>query len=144
MSKPKNPMKTKRVKATVWTPTSRILPNLAGLFLVAFGAITLVWVGQLVWNDITVWGKDIALIFLGSRTGENISLGIGMKVIHYFFIGLALLLPGLVMFLRRRRNKCPHHFGYLASRLKKAPIPPKCLVCSKAADCMMTLTRQSS
>ena len=78
---------------------SRLLPNLAGLLLVAFGSITLVWVGQLTWHDITVWGKDITLVFFGSRTGENISLGIGMKVIHYFLIGLALLLSGLCVWV---------------------------------------------
>lgn len=76
--------------------------NLLGLFLAAFGSITLAWVGQLTWYDITVWGKNIALIFFGSRTGENISLGIGMKVIHYFLIGLTLLLSGLLVFLRRQ------------------------------------------
>ena len=80
----------------------RLLLNLAGLFLTAFGSITLAWVGQLTWYDMTAWGKDIGLIFFGSRTGEAISLGIGMKVIYYFLIGLALLLSGLLTFLRRQ------------------------------------------
>ena len=84
---------------------SRLLPNLASLFLTAFGSIILAWVGQLTWYDITTWGKDIPLIFLGSRTGEAISLGIGMKVIYYFLIGLALLLSGLLTYLRRKRSK---------------------------------------
>jgi len=84
---------------------SRLLPNLASLFLTAFGSITLAWVGQLTWYDMTTWGKDIALIFFGSRTGEAISLGIGMKVIYYFLIGLALLLSGLLTYLRRKRSK---------------------------------------
>jgi len=118
--------------------------NLAGLFLVAFGSIILAWIGWLTWYDMTSWGKDIALIFFGSRTGENISLGIGMKVIHYFLIGLALLLSGLVTLRLRRRSKCPHHFGYLASRPKNSPIPQECLICARAADCMIMLARQSS
>ena len=115
---------------------SHLLTNLAGLFLIAFGSITLVWVNHLTWHDITVWGKDIPLIFFGSRTGENISLGIGMKVIHYLLIGLSLLLPGLVIFLRRRLRKCPHHFGYLANHPKKTSVPKKCLICPKVADCI--------
>jgi len=85
---------------------SHLLPNVAGLFLAASGSIILAWVGWLTWYDMTSRGKDIALIFLGSRTGEAISMGIGMKVIHYFLIGLALLLSGLLTFLRRR-SKSP-------------------------------------
>jgi len=83
----------------------RLLSNLASLFLTAFGSIILAWVGWLTWSDMTAWGKDIAVIFFESRTGETISLGIGMKVIHYLLIGLALLLSGLLTFLRRRRSK---------------------------------------
>ena len=136
-----------------------LLPNLAGLFLVAFGSIILAWVGWLTWYDMTSWGKDISLIFFGSRTGEAISLGIGMKVIYYFLIGLSLLLSGLLAFLRRQskttklgRNRllraepqkeneedpsgCPHHFGYLTSRPKNAAIPQKCLICPKLTDCI--------
>ena len=113
----------------------RSLWSLVGFFLIAFGSITLVWVGHLTWHDITVWGKDIPLIFFGSRTGENISLGIGMKVIHYFLIGLALLLPGFAVFLRRRLRKCPHHFGYLANHPKKESIPKKCFICPYARAC---------
>jgi len=121
----------------------RRLLNLAGLFLAASGSIILAWVLWLTWYDMTSWGKGIALIFFGSRTGEAISLGIGMKVIYYFLIGLTLLLSGLVTSLRRR-SKCPLYFGYLASRPKNTPIPQKCLDCPKAADCIVTLVRQSS
>ena len=75
---------------------------LPGLFLSAFGSAILGWVSWLTWHDVTVWGKDLSLIFFGSRTGEPISLGIGMKVIYYSLIGLALLISGLGIFLRRR------------------------------------------
>ena len=78
--------------------------NLAGLFLTAFGSALLAWVGWLIWHDLSVWGKDIALIFFGSRTGEPICLGIGMKVIYYFLISLTLLFSGLFTFLRRRNQ----------------------------------------
>jgi len=82
-----------------------VLSNFASLLLNAFGSLILAWVGWLTWHDMTIWGKDVTLIFFGSRTGEAISLGIGMKAIHYFLIGSALLLSGLFMFLRRRRSK---------------------------------------
>jgi len=80
-----------------------LLSNLASLFLPASGSIILTWVGWLIWYDATVWGKDLSLIFFGPRTGEAISLGIGMRGIHYFLIGLALLLLGLLTFLGRKR-----------------------------------------
>ncbi len=70
--------------------------------LVISGLFTLAWVGQLTWNDIVVWKKGIIEIFFGSRTGENISLGIGIKVIHYFLSGLTLLFLGLATFLHGR------------------------------------------
>jgi len=99
---------------------SHLLPNVAGLFLAASGSIILAWVGWVTWYDMTSWGKDIALTFFGSRTGEAVSLGIGMKVIHYFLIGLALLLSGLLTFLRRQSKRL--HFRYLTSLHKNAPI----------------------
>lgn len=78
--------------------------NLAGLLLTAFGSAILTWICWLIWHDVTVWGKDIALIFFGSRSGEPICLEIGMRVIHYFLIGFALLSSGLFAFLRRRQT----------------------------------------
>jgi len=95
---------------------SHLLPDLAGLLLAASGSITLAWVGWLTWYDMTTWDKNIALIFFGSRTGENISLGIGMKVIHYFLIGLPLLLSGLITVLRTRSKVIKLH----CSRLLRA------------------------
>ncbi len=80
-------------------------PYLLNFFLITFGLIIMVWVGWLIWHDITVWGKDLVLIFFGSRTGETISLGIGMKIFDYFLIGLILPLSGLVISCRRRSRK---------------------------------------
>ncbi len=85
--------------------------NLPSLFLTALGSTIMIWVGWLVWYDTTTWDKDIALIFFGSRTGEAISLGIGMKVIHYFLISLVPLLSGLLTFLRRRGKIIESHFN---------------------------------
>ena len=78
------------------------LTNLTDLFLTIAGSIILLWVGQLTWHDLTVWSKNIGLIFFGSRTGENISRGIGITLIHYYLIGLALLLSAVVMLIRKK------------------------------------------
>ena len=99
---------------------NRLLTNLPSFLLVSFGSIILAWVGYLTWYDMTWWSKDIALIFFGSRTGEALSLGIGMKVIHYFLIGLALLLSGLLTFLRKRIETAKLHLSrFLRARLQK-------------------------
>ena len=79
---------------------------LALSFVVA-AALVLGWVASLVLNDISVWGKDLGTIFFGSRTGEPISLGIGMGVIHYFAIGMALLGCGIFVFIRERLSVSP-------------------------------------
>ena len=78
------------------------MPNIIVLFLVASAALILAWIGWLTWTDMTQWSKDIGNIFFGSRANEAISLGIGMTVIHYFLISMALLAAGLVLFLRNR------------------------------------------
>ncbi|MCW4016074.1 MAG: hypothetical protein NWF06_06875 [Candidatus Bathyarchaeota archaeon] len=80
----------------------RSKPQLIILALFASGALVLAWVGLLTWTDISTWNKDIGAVFFGSRTGEAISLGIGMVVIHYFLIGVSLLGAGVVLFLRNR------------------------------------------
>jgi hypothetical protein len=107
----------------------------AGWFTAALGSITLAWVAQLTLYDMITWGKDITRIFFSSRTDEYMfpTLGIDMRVIHYFLIGLTLLL-GSVGLLRIRR--CPHHFGYYASQPKKDVMPKTCLFCKKVAECV--------
>jgi hypothetical protein len=52
-----------------------------------------------------VWGKSILLVFFGDRSGEVIGLGIGMKIIYYLLIGLALFFSGLITLLRRRQTR---------------------------------------
>lgn len=79
--------------------------SLATLSLIASGLTILAWVGWLTWYDMTTWSKDVILIFFGSRTGEAVSLGIGMIVIYYFVAGIALLLSGLINLLRKRRHQ---------------------------------------
>lgn len=69
------------------------------ILFVIVGSVILIWVGQLIWKDATVWGKDFNLIFFGSRTKEDISLGIGLRVIHYYLIGVFLLFLAIGIFL---------------------------------------------
>lgn len=73
-------------------------------FFVILGAATLIWVGYLAWYDITVWGKDIFLIFFGSRVGEAISLGIGMRLIAYLLIGIEFVLLAWLCWPERART----------------------------------------
>ena len=80
----------------------RSMPQLIVLTIFTSGALVLGWVGYLTWNDISVWNKDIGTILFGSRTGEAISLGIGMTVMYYLLIGASLLAAGMALFLRNR------------------------------------------
>jgi len=106
-----------------------------GWFTAALGSFILAWVGHLTWHDITVWGKDISRIFFSSRTAEYMfpTLGIDMRVIHYFLIGSTLLLSSVVLL---QIHKCPHHLGYYATQPKKTSMPKKCLMCKKAVECV--------
>ena len=97
----------------------RSMPQIIVLTLFASAALILAWIGWLTWNDMSVWNKDIGSIFFGSRTGEAISLGIGMAVIHYFLIGLSLLAAGLVLFLRSRIGITKPNLGLIAPQKVK-------------------------
>jgi hypothetical protein len=76
--------------------------KLVALLLMAIGSATLVWVGNLLWVDMSFWGKDVALALFGSRTGEAISFGIGIMLINVQKIrGLAF--RGLVIARKTRK-----------------------------------------
>lgn len=81
---------------------ARISPPLLMLTLIICAGAVFAWVGWITWMDITDWGKDLSTIFFGSRTGEVMSLGIGMLLIHYFLIGMVFLCSGVLLFLRKR------------------------------------------
>jgi len=78
------------------------LPQLISVVLVTSSAIVLVWTVGIIWKDITFWNKELITILTGSRTGEAISLGIGMTVINYLLVGISLLIAGAVVLLRNR------------------------------------------
>ncbi len=128
--------------------------KLAGSFLIASGLIILAWICCFTIQEMTIGGKDIALIFFGSRTGEAVSLGIGMRIIHYFVIATALFFSGLLTFLQRRSkaielrpsatipekekdpSKCPYNFGYLKKLAQNnTSIPEECLRCFRMVEC---------
>ena len=71
--------------------------NFVGLSLIFSGVSALIWIGEIIWTDIMFYGKDIGIILLGSRFGENISLGADMRLVFYIFIGLELLVLGLAI-----------------------------------------------
>ena len=77
--------------------------NITILSFTLFGWAILAWVGQIIWTDITFWGKDWPTILLGSRIGETISLGINMKLIYYLVIGLFLIILSLTIGLVKRK-----------------------------------------
>jgi hypothetical protein len=81
------------------------LSKLAGISLIGLGSIILSVVGWITYYDTTIWGKSLGLIFLGSRTGEAIDLGIGMRVLYYFVLGLASTLMGILVLFRRLRKR---------------------------------------
>ena len=65
--------------------------NLVGFFLSALGFIVLATVACITIQEMVSWHSDIFLIFFSSRPGEAVSLGIGLKIVHYFLIGLVFL-----------------------------------------------------
>ena len=79
--------------------------NVVTISLLVVGSMALFQVGSVMWNDVTVWGKDFSLIFFGSRAGESISLGIGLQIIHYYLIGTLLLFSAIVLLFQKRWNK---------------------------------------
>jgi len=83
-------------------PKFKTLQQLIMFIPATLGSIILAGIGWLTWYDMTVWNKNILLILFGSRTGEALSLGIGMRVIHYFIIALAFFIPYIFILLKKR------------------------------------------
>ena len=76
-----------------------------GALLMIVGTLLMIWIGLLTLNDIFRWGKDITTIFFASRAWEAISLGIDMRVIHYFLISLGFLGSGLLFRFQKKSKK---------------------------------------
>lgn len=108
------------------------LPHLVILAFVVGAAAVLGWVGWLTWIDVTNWGKDIGSIFFGARTGEPISLGIGMTVFNYFLMGIGLLSSGIALFVitrikaKKAQPGMPTGFAQVKQKQEvKMPAAPK-------------------
>ena len=71
--------------------------NIVFLSLIFLGLAIFAWVGQIIWIDISVYEKSLYAILFGSRIGENISLGIDMRLIYYIDIGFLLLLSSVTI-----------------------------------------------
>ena len=81
--------------------------NIPTLSLIIFGWSTLAWAGQIIWTDISFYGKDLGTTLFGSRMGENISLRVDMRLIYYVLIGVCLLLSSLT--IRFVKHKFQHN-----------------------------------
>ena len=68
------------------------------------GVLFIVLVGVVIWGDIIFYEKDIASIFFESRTGEAISLGLGLQLIHYYLLAILFIATGLAMFILRKNE----------------------------------------
>jgi hypothetical protein len=88
-----------------WGEGLRRFPLLSvGLLLTASGVILLAWMGWLVWYDVTMWGKDAASILFDPRSGEVMSLGMGVRAFHYLVLGLMFVVIGPVTLIMHSAN----------------------------------------
>ena len=81
-----------------------IIPRLFDLSLMLLGALTLVWITELIAYELVVYNKNLIFILFAYGTNTPLSLGIGMNVIYYFMIGSALLLSGALSYLQRNKS----------------------------------------
>lgn len=80
-----------------------LMPFLSIIFLIGLGSILLIPVAWTTYIDVTLWNKSILQALLESRTGEALSLGIGMSLIHYLVISFSFLLSGTLIYFRRKK-----------------------------------------
>ncbi len=64
------------------------------------GVAILAGASKIILTDINGSNMSLSTLLLGSRTGEAISLGIGLTLLHYVLIGSTLLLSGIMFFLK--------------------------------------------
>ncbi|MBN2260326.1 MAG: hypothetical protein JW702_07260 [Clostridiales bacterium] len=86
-------------------PSLDILSKLMALVLTVSGSVILTIVAILTYYDLTYWGKELSVIFFGSRTDEILSLGIGLTVMNYLLLSFAFLFLGFLAFFINKRKK---------------------------------------
>ena len=77
--------------------------NLVIIAFLCSGLLLLYVVGFVVWNDVTVWQKDLTVIFLENRTNQGIGLGLGLQLIYYYFLAIILIAAGLSLFTLKHK-----------------------------------------
>jgi hypothetical protein len=79
--------------------------NIITLSLIISGMSILIWTGEIVWTDISIYKKSLLTILFGARTGENISLGLDIKLIYYVTLGAFLLFLSVIIRLKLVNSK---------------------------------------
>jgi len=77
--------------------------NLAIITFLSIGLLFLCIVGFVIWNDVTVWQKDLTLILFENRTNQGIGLGLGLQLIYYYFSSIILIAAGLALFTLKHK-----------------------------------------
>lgn len=77
--------------------------NLGIITFLSIGLLLLCIVGFVIWNDVTVWQKDLTEIFFENRTNQGIGLGLGLQLIYYYFSSIILIAAGLSLFALKHK-----------------------------------------
>jgi hypothetical protein len=67
--------------------------RLLQLLLIFLGSILLIWITELTLYEVLLWEKDLMFV-LFDGSGQIISQDIGLSVIHYYIIGIVVLILG--------------------------------------------------
>ena len=76
------------------------IQNMIASSVFVVGVAILAGTTKIILTDINGSDMGLSTLLLGSRTGESISLGIGLNLLHYILIGSTLLLSGIMFFLK--------------------------------------------
>ena len=77
--------------------------NLVIITFLSIGLLLLCIVGFVIWNDVTVWQKDLTVIFFENRANQGIGLGFGLQLIYYYFSSIILIAAGLSLFALKHK-----------------------------------------
>lgn len=83
----------------------KLFSQLFVFMLTTSGSLILASVAWLTYYDMVYWGKNLETILFDSRSGEVISLGMGLNLSNYLLIGGILLLSGLLVYISNKRIK---------------------------------------
>ena len=92
-----------KLLAVIDFKTSLTPINLGIITFLSIGLLLLCIVGFVIWNDVTVWQKDLTEIFFENRTNQGIGLGLGLQLIYYYFSSIILIAAGLSLFALKHK-----------------------------------------